>query len=183
MTTCGACDTTIYLRDSGFLNAGTAGEMHDGPMLFGLGDQIDLEGDTFDVLGHARFDYGPGWWDEFYVIDGNGAGAWVSVDEGEVILQRDTSDQIKGTPKKPPFLGEVFEVNGYEYRVTEQDRATCIALRGEFPDTLTVGETYQFINASNQYSDFLSGEFSADTIKWYIGRWIDPFDVTVKRFT
>lgn len=183
MTTCDACDTTLYLKDDGFLNAGTAGEMHEGPMLFGLGDQVIIEGNTFEILGHARFDYGPGWWDEFYAQDGNGKAAWVSVDEGEVILQRVVQDAMTGAPNHAPRLGDTFTVNGYDYRVTERDIATCSAVRGDFPEPLTVGETYRFINARNQYSDILSGEFSADGIQWYIGQWIDPFDVKVERFT
>jgi len=122
MATCDACGTTLYLRDNGFLNAGTAGEMHEGPMLFVLGDHVILNGDRFQTLGHARFDYGPGWWDEFYARDGNGLGAWISVDEGEVILQRDIDANMSGAPKTAPRLGQVFRVNGHDYRVTERDR-------------------------------------------------------------
>lgn len=150
-------------------------------MLFGLHDHVLLDDDRFVIMGHARFDYGPGWWDEFYAQDGNGKGAWVSVDEGEVILQRDVNDGLQGAPKTVPRLGQIFQINGYAYRVTERDVATCIAVRGEFPDTLTVGETYSFINARNEHSDILSGEFSADEIKWFVGQWIDPFDVKVDR--
>ncbi|WP_242650557.1 DUF4178 domain-containing protein [Cognatiyoonia koreensis] len=183
MTTCDACGTTIYLRDDGFLNAGTAGEMHDAPMLFALGDQVVIEEAKFQTIGHARFDYGPGWWDEFYALDGNGKGAWISVDEGEIILQRAVEEPLKGAPKTVPRLGQVLMINGYDYRVRERDEATCIALRGEFPETLTVGETYRFINARNQYADVLSGEFSADETHWFIGQWIDPFDIKVESHT
>jgi len=179
MTTCDACDTTLYLRDNGFLNAGTSGEMHDGPLLMQIGDTVRIDGGVFDILGHARFDYGPGWWDEFYALDGAGNGAWLSVDEGEVILQRPVNEPLYGAPIAAPQLGATFEVNGHHYRVTERDAATCIAVRGEFPETLTVGEAYNFINARNIYADILSGEFSADGVQWFIGKWIDPFDVQV----
>lgn len=179
MMTCDACDTTLYLRDSGFLNAGNAGEMHEGPQLISIGDTVRIDDGTFDIYGHARFDYGPGWWDEFYAIDGKGQGAWLSVDEGEIILQRPVKGSLKGAPLAAPQLGATFEVNGYHYRVTERDKAVCIAVRGEFPETLTVGETYNFINARNIYADILSGEFSADGAQWFIGQWIDPFDVKV----
>ena len=181
MTTCDACATTLYLRDNGFLNAGSAGEMHTGPMLIKIGDTVRIDGGVFDIIGHARFDYGPGWWDEFYAIDGAGKGAWVSVDEGEVILQRPVSETLTGTPRAAPQLGATFRVNGYTYRVTERDTATCIAVRGEFPETLTVGEVYNFINARNPYSEVLSGEFSADGVQWFIGKWIDPFEIKVDR--
>lgn len=157
--------------------------MHESPMLFTLGDQVIIDGGRFETLGHARFDYGPGWWDEFYARDGNGKDAWISVDEGEVILQRPVDNVGQGAPKTAPRLGQMFRINGVDYRVTERDDATCVAVRGDFPDTLTVGETYKFINARNDYADILSGEFSADDTKWYIGQWIDPFDVKVDRQT
>lgn len=182
MTTCDACGTTLYLKDSVFLNAGTSGDMHETPMLFELGDQIYIEGNKFETLGHARFDYGPGWWDEFYALDGNGKSAWISVDEGEVILQRYVDQDMAGVPQHAMRVGETFEVNGYGYRITERDTATCIAVRGDFPEPLTVGETYKFVNARNKYADILSGEFSGRGAQWYIGRWIDPFDVKPERF-
>jgi len=97
------------------------------------------------------------------------------------ILQRGVKEQLRGAPKTVPRLGQIFQINGYTYRVTERDKATCIAVRGEFPEMLSIGEVHSFVNARNDHSDILSGEFSADEIKWFIGQWIDPFDVVVER--
>lgn len=42
---------------------------------------------TFLPFGHARFSYGRGWWDEFWCIDPEGTGRWLSADEGDYALE------------------------------------------------------------------------------------------------
>jgi hypothetical protein len=73
MLTCPSCDTTLYLQSDRLLSAGSAGEMHDSPALFGVGNQVKLGRTTWDVLGHARFSYGRGWWDEYWCESAKGA--------------------------------------------------------------------------------------------------------------
>lgn len=180
MLTCPSCGTTLMAQDDVVELAGEAGVMHDAPLLFGLGDQVTANGETFDILGHARFSYGRGWWDEFWALDGAGHPAWLSIDEGDVAIQRVIRDGGPGQ-RKLPYLGEKISHDRTEYVVNEIDDAECIAIRGEFDEPLNVGETYQFVNAISDKGTLLSGEIWEGGAIWFLGAWVDPFDVQVKR--
>lgn len=156
---------------------GSSGDFHNSPQLIQLDAQITLLGLKYDILGHACYDYGPGWWDEYWTLDERGEGAWISVDEGEIILQWPWSEATKLNFKKAPKLGDRFTAAGEKYRVVEADEATCIAVQGDFPNILRVGQTYRFVNCLTEHGELLSGEFSEGTAEWYKGVWIDPFDI------
>ncbi len=177
MMTCPACGTSLFVQDDQFVLAGDQGVMHDAPMLFALGDTVMLEGMTFRPLGHVRYSYGRGWWDEFWALDERGAGAWISVDEGEVVVQRALDPGAWPALAAPAGLGTVITSRGTEFRVTEVETAVCDALRGELPDILTVGESHRFVNASDGREGLLSGEFWEGGQAWFAGRWFDPFDL------
>ncbi|WP_156916803.1 hypothetical protein [Leisingera aquimarina] len=72
LTACESCGTTLFIEDAQARLAGEAGIMHATPMLFGLGGTTRLGGRSLQILGHARFAYGRGFWDEFWALDTSG---------------------------------------------------------------------------------------------------------------
>jgi len=178
---CPSCGTSLLIEDEAVREAGQAGVMHDVPTLFRLGDTAIVAGDRFRILGHARFSYGRGWWDEFQAVDAEGLSGWISVDEGDVAIQAPIPLDHAPRGTVPPALGAQFNVGGERYHVNEADEATCMALRGGFDEDLAVGETYRFVNAVSATGRLLSGEFWPGGRAWFVGRWVDPFDVTVER--
>ncbi|EAQ04180.1 hypothetical protein OB2597_08559 [Pseudooceanicola batsensis HTCC2597] len=181
MLTCPSCGTTLLIEDEVVKAAGQAGVMHEAPLLFGIGDRVHCPAGVFDILGHARFSYGRGWWDEFWALDAEGHPAWLSIDEGDVAVQRRLRGEAGPGGGMALRLGDGFRFRGDDYRVTEIDLAECIALRGEFDEALSVGETYRFINALSQGGALLSGEFQDGSALWFEGEWIDPFEVRTER--
>lgn len=184
MLTCPSCGTTLMAEDDVVTAAGDAGVMHDAPLLFGLGDHVTANGESFDILGHARFSYGTGWWDEFWALDGSGHPVWLSIDEGDVAIQRAVKpgkDAASAPLAQMPEMGQEISFNGEIYTVNEIDSAECIAIRGEFDEALEVGETYRFFNAVSDHGDLLSGEIWDGGALMFDGEWVDPFEVKVKR--
>lgn len=175
MMTCESCSTTLFLETDHLRNAGSSGEMHEVPLLFKIGQTVRAGADSFDVMGHARFDYGTGWWDEFFAIAPDGEEVWISVDEGDVIVQRPLPERFTPDITTVPQLGTIFDVRGTRYRVTEKDIATCIAVRGSFPEVLTLGTSYSYVNCQGEGGSILSGEFSTGAPDWYTGTWLDPY--------
>lgn len=178
MTTCVSCGTSVILEDEAVRIAGTGGVMHDAPLLLGLGARARVAGRVWRVLGHARFSYGRGTWDEFWALPEDGLpGAWISVDEGEVVVQAPLppEDWPKGAGE--PALGAELRVRGRSFRATEVETATCEAVRGAFPEVILVGESHRFVNLSGERGDLLSGEFWPGGKAWSLGDWADPFEV------
>ncbi|MGR3802472.1 DUF4178 domain-containing protein [Marinibacterium profundimaris] len=178
MAVCPSCDTTLYRLDGRLLSAGTAGEMHDAPLLFGLGDRIRVAGRWHEAVGHARFAYSTGWWDEFWVEDAEGDGRWVSIDEGDVVSQKPL--ETPPVARVPRRVGAIVSF-GEGYRVTEIDEGRCIALRGRFPERLAVGDTYDYVNCMASNGELLSGETHAGETEWFLGQWLDPFELEIER--
>jgi len=178
MVTCPSCGTTLYVDGARLRDAGAAGVLHDSPQLFGIGHTVRLDRVPFTVHGQARFSYGRGWWDEFWGLDHNGNGLWVSVDEGDIVLQTPLDD-------RPPIgqtsrVGQRFTYAGEGFRVVETGSADCTAVLGAFGERLLVGESYGYLNASGESGALLSGEFQGGQSAWFLGAWIDPFDVVIE---
>lgn len=180
MTTCASCETTLYLESDHFRDAGSSGEMHDVPLLFQVGKTVRTGADTHTIIGHARFSYGTGWWDEFFATTEKGEEVWLSVDEGDVVVQRALSPGAAPDIWEPPELGAFLSIHGAKYRVTERETAICIALRGEFPEVLEIGATYEFVNCQGEDGTLLSGEFSTGAPDWYSGAWLDQYTIEIE---
>lgn len=181
MFDCPSCGTTLFQDADDWKPAGNNGDMHDYPMLFGLGDTVTAEGIKFIIQGHARYDYGRGTWDEMYGETAQGKGAWISIDEGDVVVQYPFEGQAGPRRKDPPSVGEKFGYSGTDYTVTEGSTATCVAVRGQFPEVVQVGDGHYFVNASGPSGQLLSGEFWEGSHQWYEGVWLDPFTLKVDR--
>ncbi|MCG7625845.1 DUF4178 domain-containing protein [Epibacterium sp. Ofav1-8] len=186
MTNCTHCGTTLVLDGPGVTPLGTGGDMHAAPMMFGLGAQLILpnweQGHSYrmQVLGHARFSYGRGFWDEFWGLDGEGSSCWLSVDEGDLVLQWPLAP-AKRPRHRPPFqLGEHLTLDGSRYRVVEAETATCEALRGSFDEALRCQDAHDFVNAQGPDGNLLSAEFWPGGEAWFVGCWIDPFELQIR---
>ncbi|MEP3848142.1 MAG: DUF4178 domain-containing protein [Paracoccaceae bacterium] len=170
----------MYIESGHLRDAGASGEMHDAPLLFQVGEAVSFGAETYNVMGHARFSYGIGWWDEFFAVTDRGEEVWISVDEGDVIVQRPLSPDDAPSIKTPPELGDSLTTPETNYRVTEKDTATCIAFRGEFPEVLQLGSKYEFINCQGDDDTLLSGEFSTGDPDWYTGAWLDQYSLKIE---
>ncbi|MDA8584955.1 DUF4178 domain-containing protein [Rhodobacteraceae bacterium] len=178
MITCESCGTSSVLRDQAFETAGSGGEMLDAPSLIRLGQSIVVRSLDLMPVGHARFSYGRGWWDEFWCIDGYGEGHWLSADEGDYALERDLSRDH--WPKSfRPRLGAETEILGQSFTISEAETASSIAVRGEFPEELEVGEAHLYFDLSGENSAMATYEKWDGGEAWSIGQWVDPWDVTL----
>ncbi len=176
MFTCTHCGTTNVLRDEVWELAGTGGVMQDAPSLVRIGEQVEVEGLTLMPVGHARFGYGRGWWDEFWCLDGEGEGHWLSADEGDYALERPLApgDWPSGFR---PSLGATVTIRGETFRVTEAETAVCLAVRGEFPEELEIDEAHLYFDLAGPGGQIATFERWEDGEAWTFGVWLDPWDL------
>lgn len=177
METCASCGSTVYINDDVLSAAGQAGEMFDAPMLFQVGKETRLDRMRLSVKGHVRYSYGRGWWDEFWCLNRKGKGVWVSVDEGDIVVQRPLLTSPPHDFRPDTRVGSLFEHDGEDFRVVERGEGTCVALRGQFCEIVTVGETYRYINAQGNLGTLLSCESATGENDYFAGEWFDPFEV------
>jgi predicted RNA-binding Zn-ribbon protein involved in translation (DUF1610 family) len=181
MMTCPSCGTTLILEDASVRLAGREGVMHDVPMLIGLGDGVTCGRETVEILGHARFSYGRGFWDEFWGVTGTGEPRWVSVDEGDVVYQSPLPPADYPRHDGRFRAGQTLTTRDTSFDIVEIDSAECVALKGAFDEELQVGETYRFVNAQSDRGWLLSGEIWDGGEAWFVGDWYDPYEITVTK--
>lgn len=175
MATCSSCGTTIFLDDGVASDGGPSGDMHEATLPAQLGEALIIDDFRYELVGHARFSYGPGWWDEFWALTARGDGVWISFDEGDVALQipAEDNDPIRRI-RRLPRIGESIDA----WRVTEVEEATCLAVRGNFPERMRVGDSYKFANLEDGTGRIASAEVEDDgSLNWNIGRWVDRWQV------
>lgn len=175
MLNCDFCGSSVVLEDDVLRKAGDAGEMLDAPALITLGRAVRLPTGEFIAAGHVRYDYGRGQWDEYHGSL-EGEMVWVSVDEGDVALQR----PMERTPRKGRELfriGQSFTSDDVKYTCTEVSNATAVAFRGQLPEPIALGDTHLYANFSGEGGAIASGEIWEEGSSWFKGHWIDPFDV------
>lgn len=176
MITCTYCGTTSVLRDRAFEVAGSGGEMLDVPSLIQLGRTISIDRRQLVPVGQARFSYGRGHWDEFWCLDGAGEGLWLSADEGDYALEHDLPRKDWPDSRRMS-LGTAIEMLGETFTVTEVETATCLAVRGEFPEELDVGESHLYYDLSAPDGAMATFERWDGGEAWSVGKWIDPWEV------
>ncbi|MEP2630034.1 MAG: DUF4178 domain-containing protein [Shimia thalassica] len=160
------------------IRAGSAGDMHDAPLLVELGNDVWVRRKWCRAIGHVRFSYGSGWWDELWLQDDDQDGCWLSLDEGDVIVQS-RIDPVPG--QAPSKVGEAMILNDVEFTLTETETAECIAVRGVLPQVLAVEDRFRYANFTSVDGNTLSRESHAGQSWWYLGEWIDPFELQVRR--
>ncbi len=178
MITCTHCGTTSLLRDAVWELAGEGGFMQDAPSLVQLGQHVEIEGLHLMPVGHARFSYGRGWWDEYWCLDDEGKGRWLSADEGDYALEVPLA-RADWPGNFRSRIGTAVTIRGEEFRVTEAETATCLAVRGEFPEELEVGEAHLYFDLAGPEGQIATYEKWDGGEAWTRGVWIDPWDVRV----
>lgn len=173
MVDCTSCGTTILMQDAGLLAAGTHGVMVEAPSLLKLGEEVQIGSARFIPVGHIRFDYGAGWWDEFYCLDLSGLSpVWISADEGDYAFER-----LLPRSDWPVITGRRVQFSGTDYMLAEQDEATCIAFRGQLPEVIALGEMHHYRNFTGPDGLALSQEVWDGGEAWFAGDWLDPWAI------
>ena len=161
--------------DKVFRSAGQQGFMQEVPGLFQLGKPARVEDHQIVPLGHARFSYGRGWWDEYWCETENTT-VWISVDEGDVAIETPlpADDIPHGFQAR---LGATVTIASTPYVVTEAENAECIAVRGELPEMLSIGETHLYFDLSGPTGQIVTLEQWEDQSAWFSGHWVDPWQI------
>ncbi|MDM8547386.1 DUF4178 domain-containing protein [Candidatus Venteria ishoeyi] len=89
LMTCPHCGSGLFLDDKVVQLRGIQSVMADYPSLLQLYQNFTYRDWKFTPVGHVRFEYAHGYWDEWWVISSNSGeeGKWVSVDEGDIAIE------------------------------------------------------------------------------------------------
>lgn len=176
---CDHCDSMVMLEDDALRLAGKQGVMATMPSLLALHEPFSYRGKSFTPIGHVRFDYAHGYWDEWWTLTG-GEACWISVDEGDIAIEQPIELDGKFDPADLR-LGNFVRVNHGQFMVSEQGVAVCRAVRGEIPEALAPGDRFDYWDLAGQKGAIVTIERQDDVFTAHRGAWINPYEVAVQR--
>jgi len=183
---CKHCNNDLILADDILKARGKSAVMADYPSLLQLGIPFEYNKpshlprgkggkQSYLPIGRVRYQYDHGYWDEWWTLDQVGSGFWISVDEGDMAIEKAIQlDQIILFPELE--LGSHIEINKTNWLVTERDSARCIGLEGELPELIQVGDKMSYVHLSANPKRLLTLEMDARGLSAYEGYWLDPFE-------
>ena len=176
---CEWCGTTLVVKDHGLDPTGKTAKLADYPSRFSVGCRGTITGKKFTARGRLRYDYGDGFWDEWYIVFVDGKKGWLQEDEGEFAIYH--KQKIKS--EIPDFdsirVGSRMNLNDYSIFVSEKGSAEIAGGEGELLFEIYPGETVKYFEG-NADGKLVSVEFSENEIGMSIGEDLDFEEVVLE---
>ena len=172
MSVCEYCGNAVVLDESDVQDLGKQAILSEGFTRLYRGAVGTLFGKRFLVHGRARYSFGHGFWDEWYVEFHDGDAAWVTEDNHELALQRSLdADTV------PDFdslrVGMKLNLDGKPFQVLEKGEARCIGVEGDLPRLVGGEERFRYVDGSSPDGLHAVGiEYGATETRAFTGRWV-----------
>jgi len=176
---CPSCRSTLFLEDESIVNFGETSILSQETTLLQLHKEFNYKGWHFRPIGKIRYAYELGFWEEWFVLDKEGQESWISVDEGDFVIEKalelNVKEIIETMSKR---VGQTVKIQLQEYLISEKEQGVTQGFEGELarvikPNTkldymhLTATKKNQHITLEKE-----NGNYSA-----YIGEWIDAYKI------
>ena len=174
---CPSCRSTIFLDDEVARVRGDSSALTEEPSLIKLHQLFKFESHSYLPVGKIRYSYGRGFWEEWFLKRNDGASWWLSIDEGDFVLEREVSLDLIGD-----FDVDNLKIGNFvgDFMVTEIATGECKGFAGELPEPIEIGAKHGYIHFQGEAGELLTLEYSANgEKKLFRGRWIDPFEIEI----
>ena len=178
LVVCSHCRMSLFLEDDVVRQAGKMSVLVDAAPLLSLGQRFYCSKFTFIPMGRMRYDYGHGFWDEWWVNANDGGQYWVSIDEGDIAIQKKIELTFSSIPAFSDLkIGQILNIDGKELEVTEKNSCKCVNWEGELPFQITAQDTVNFVDLSAAPDFIYSLEYFPDGIECFKGEWLDSSEL------
>ncbi|MDO5691258.1 MAG: DUF4178 domain-containing protein [Pseudomonadota bacterium] len=151
---CAYCQSTVVRDGEALKRIGKMAELFDDHGLLQLGASGRIDGQGFQLVGRLQYRYDEGTWNEWHALLADGAGAWLSEDNGAYVFSRPVDAPARAVPAAERFrVGATTALNGQQYAVTSNVTATLIAAQGELPRLPPLGQPFAVVELRTQGGD------------------------------
>lgn len=181
LISCDYCGSPLLLEDESVKNIGEQSSLAEIPSLLKLGHTFQYQKTRFTPQGRIQYDYGDGVWEEWWVVTTKETGLWLSIDEGEIAIQK-PFEVDQATKESLGYfdhikIGEKIKISGNSYKVTEKNSASCLGIEGQLPKVVLMGDELNYIDLSSPKGDIITLEYDKKGLNLFAGSWIDPFEL------
>ena len=178
LANCQYCGSVIFIEDEASRLAGYSSVLTPEPSLIELNKPFSYAGSRYMPIGRIRYSYGRGFWEEWWLKDANNEQYWLSIDEGDFVLEKEVPNRFDIDFFKNPHIGQKI---GDEWIVTEIGTGKCEGFSGVLPWDIKMGESHSYVQLSGYHSRMMTVELDDDGMKSFEGSWIDPFELKVDK--
>lgn len=175
---CEYCGTTFYWDTEKIEDKGKHALLPEGFSRFYTGGEGTIQTRPFTILGRARYSFGKGFWDEWYIIySDTNENAWLSEDNHEFSLET-VKERVKlpEYEKLRPGVSLKLKESAPPFIIDEVGEAECIGIEGSLPKEIAVGETYRFADGSTPDGTMTLGiEYDAEEPTLFTGVYL-PYE-------
>lgn len=176
---CPYCHSTLLRREDKLDNLGRMGDLATDTSPLQIGTEGIYRKVHFTLIGRIQYRYDRGIWNEWYMLQDDGRGGWLSDADGNFVVSflEDDEASIAGVP---PFAqlnaGEEIRLRGNAFQITNVELARCVAGEGELP--FRVGEGYEAPVADLRLGRiFATLDYADGTPVLYVGEAIAAADL------
>ncbi len=170
---CPSCKSDIFLDDEAARVAGKSSVIAQIPSLLEIYRDFEYDGARYTPVGRIRYRSGRFVWDEWWIVNEYGNGSWLSIDDGEYVLEEEI--EFRMDIPDPAGLKNTETINGW--LITETGEAVCEGFEGELPEEISIGEKHRYIHLEKDNGSIMTAEFFDGGKKLYSGRWLDPYRI------
>jgi len=145
---CKYCNQCSQIEPNGLTAKGTNKTLLASPSKLQIGQEGQLLGSVYRILGRLRYEYSGGFWDEWFLLNDADQRIWLQEDDGEMTAfeKIEIDGQVPDYDASAP--GQLIQVNGLNLFVLERTAATISGAEGELFFRITPGETVGCIDAN-----------------------------------
>lgn len=171
---CESCKSTIFLEDEAAQVWGDSSVLAPEISILKLNTPFFYKQKTYLPLGKIRYSYGRGFWEEWWVKDTQNNEYWLSIDEGDLVLQQKVDVTYPDTLFGRLRIGLITS-DGWV--VSELGEAKCEGFEGSLPKKINIGSTYAYAHLSGKDAKLRTLELADGKLEAYEGEWISPFSI------
>lgn len=171
---CEFCHSTLFLDDASARVAGESSVLAPEPSLIKLNQAFSYNKKHYLPIGMIRYSYGRGFWEEWWIKDSSGEEYWLSVDEGDVVLERLIANEEDVSIFKDAIIGQKI---GSKWIISEIGIGVCEGFIGLLPKTITIGQEHTYLHLSGYHAQLKTLELHTSRMQSYIGKWLNTFDI------
>ena len=180
LVVCDHCRSILYLRRNSVDKLGTQAELAEHPSLLKLYHRFRYRNLMLEPVGMLRYGYGRGFWEEWWCLESGGGGHWISVDEGDFVIEEKQQGVSADLPRPDALtVGGKIELLDARWTVTELGTATFQGLEGELPEVIDAKRSFRYAHLERPGRQIITLEYDepAKPPDIYLGEWMDPFEI------
>ena len=171
MSVCEYCGNAVVLDEGSAQDLGRQAILSEGFTRLYRGAVGTVFHKRFIAHGRARYSFGHGFWDEWFLEFDDGETAWMTEDNHELALQKAVENAM------PDFaslvVGTRVDVADRTFHILEKGEASCIGVEGDLPRVVGVEQAFEYVDGSSADGLYALGvEYGDSTTRVFTGRWL-----------